>query len=80
MLLDAISAASYVDGDGNLVIDKAGVREHLDGLTGYNGLIGLINCDNFGDCGSQKVTVIHHLDSTDFEGSTANVVFEYAPS
>ena len=80
MLLDAISAASYVDGDGNLIIDKAGVREHLDGLTGYSGLIGLINCDNFGDCGSQKVTVIHHLDSTDFEGSVANVVFEYAPS
>ncbi|MDE0065732.1 MAG: branched-chain amino acid ABC transporter substrate-binding protein [Acidimicrobiaceae bacterium] len=80
MLLDAIESASYVDGDGNLVIDKAGVREHLDGLTGYNGLIGLINCDAFGDCGSQKVTVIHHLDSNDFEGSTDNVVFEYAPS
>ena len=80
MLLDAISAASYVDNDGNLVIDKAGVREHLNNLTGYHGLIGLINCDAFGDCGSQKVTVIQHLDSDDFRASMANVVFEYAPS
>ena len=80
MLLDAISAASYVDRDGNLVIDKAGVREHLDNLTDYSGLIGLINCDDFGDCGSQKVTIIHHLDSDGFRASVANVVFEYAPS
>ena len=80
MLLDAIASASTVDGDGNLVIDKAGVRAHRDGLTGYSGLIGAINCDDFGDCGSQKITIIEHLDSTDIEASKANVVFEYAPA
>ena len=79
MLLDAISAASYVDGDGNLVIDKAGVREHLNSIQGYSGVIGTINCDDFGDCGSQKITVINHTDSGDVEGGMANVVFEYAP-
>jgi len=79
MLLDAIDAASHVDGDGNLVIDRAGVREYLNGLTGYSGLIGTINCDDFGDCGSQKITVIDHQDSGDIEASKAAVVFEYAP-
>ncbi len=79
MLLDAIDAASVVDGDGNLVIDRAGVREYLNGLTGYSGLIGTINCDDFGDCGSQKITVIDHQDSGDIEASKAAVVFEYAP-
>ena len=34
MLLDAIDAASMVDADGNLVIDKAGIREYLDGIIG----------------------------------------------
>ncbi len=79
MLLDAIAAASHVDGDGNLVIDKAGVREHLNGISGYSGLIGIINCDDFGDCGSQKITVVHHTDSGDVDGGMSNVVFEYAP-
>ena len=79
MLLDAIEAASYVDGDGNLVIDRAGVREALNGVSGYSGLIGTISCDDFGDCGSQKITVIEHTDSGDIEASKQAVVFEYAP-
>ena len=79
MLLDAIDAASSLDGD-NLVIDRAGVREYLNGIRGYEGIIGTINCDDFGDCGSQKITIIEHLDPGDIEASKLNVVFEYAPS
>ena len=79
MLLDAIEAASTIDGD-ELVIDRAGVREYLDNLRGYSGIIGTINCDDFGDCGSQKITVIEHLDSGDLAASKSNVVYEYAPS
>ena len=80
MLLDAVDAASYVDDSGNLVIDKAGVREALNGVSGYSGIIGTINCDDFGDCGSQKITVIQHDSSDDIETSKNNVVFEYAPA
>jgi len=78
LLLDAIAAASY-DDDGTLVIDRAGVREHLNAVADYSGIIGLISCDAFGDCGSQKITVIGHGDSTDVPASNANVVYEYAP-
>jgi len=79
MLLDAIAAASFVNADGDLEIDKAGVREHLDAIRGYSGVIGIINCDGFGDCGSQKITVIKHDSAADIEASKANVVFEFAP-
>jgi len=79
LLLDAIAAASYDDG-GTLVIDRAGVREHLAGVTDYSGIIGLMSCDAFGDCGSQKITVIGHGDSDDIPASNANVVYEYAPA
>jgi len=79
LLLDAIAAASY-DDDGTLVIDRAGVREHLNAVADYSGIIGLITCDAFGDCGSQKITVIGHGDSTDVAASNANVVYEYAPA
>ena len=76
LLLEAISAASQVV-DGNLVIDRAGIRENLSAVSGYQGIIGTITCDAFGDCGPQKVTVIHHLDSNDIEASKANIVFEF---
>jgi branched-chain amino acid transport system substrate-binding protein len=77
MLLDAIDAASFIDDDGSLHIDRAGVREHLYGIKGYSGLIGTINCDEFGDCGSQKITIVEHLDPADVQASLDNVVFEY---
>ncbi len=79
MLLDAIDAASLVDGD-TLVIDRAGVRGHLDGISDFEGIIGTINCDAFGDCGTQRITVIEHLDSGDLDASKANIVYEYAPT
>jgi len=78
LLLDAIVASSTMDGDA-LVIDRAGVRDFLNNVSGYSGIIGTINCDDFGDCGSQRITVILHESSADVEASKANVVFEYAP-
>ncbi len=79
LLLDAIKTASTVDGDGNMVIDRQGVRDAMNAVTGYSGIIGTINCDAFGDCGSQKITIIEALSSSDVEASKANVVFEFAP-
>jgi CubicO group peptidase (beta-lactamase class C family) len=79
LLLDAIDAASY-DDDGTLVIDRAGVREFLSNVRDYQGLTGLLSCDEFGDCGSQKITVIGHGDSGDVDGSLANVIYEYSPA
>ena len=79
LLLDAIDAASYVDGD-ILMIDRQGVREFLNQLTGYSGLIGTINCDNFGDCGSSRITVIQNIGGEEnAEASIDNVVFSFSP-
>ena len=79
LLLDAISAASWVE-DGSLMIDRAGIREHLNGVRGYSGLIGTINCDDFGDCGAARITVVKNLGGeANAEASMENVVFSYAP-
>ena len=77
ILLEAIKAASHVH-DGDLEIDRAGVREYLDNLSGYEGIIGTLSCDDFGDCGAQRITVVQN-DSADFAGSIENVVFSFAP-
>ncbi len=79
LLLAAIDAASEVNDAEQLVIDKAAVRSWLTAVRDYAGIIGTINCDDFGDCGSQKITVIHHSGPDAAEASTSNVVFEYAP-
>ena len=79
MLLDAIKNSSSVNDAGQLVIDKAAVRTYLTAIRGYRGVIGTINCDDFGDCGSQKITVVLNTDSSDPAAGMSNVVFEYAP-
>ena len=77
ILLEAIKAASHSH-DGNLEIDRAGVREYLDNLSGYEGIIGTLSCDDFGDCGAQRLTVVQN-NSADFAASIENVVFSFAP-
>lgn len=78
LLLEAVEAASRTEG-GTLVIDRAGVREHLDQVDGFGGLIGDITCDGFGDCGPTRISIIEHLDPDDPEASWDNVVFRFSP-
>ena len=79
LLLSAIEAASSKDGD-NLVVDRAGVREFMGGVSSWPGIIGDITCDDFGDCGSQRIAVVQHNDSSDIAAGKDNVVFTYSPS
>ncbi len=78
LLLEAIEAASYLDGD-SLVVDRQGIRDYLDGVEGYGGLIGTINCDEFGDCGASRITVVQNIGGGEnAEASMQNVVYSYA--
>lgn len=78
LLLEAIRAAAYLDGD-TLVVDRQGIRDHLDNVEGYSGLIGTINCDEFGDCGASRITVIENIGGEEnVEASSTNVVYSYA--
>jgi branched-chain amino acid transport system substrate-binding protein len=50
MLLDAVEAVGEVDGDGNLVIDRAALSEYVRSISGFQGLVGEMNCDGTGEC------------------------------
>ncbi len=81
LLLDAIAAASYVRADDDaLVIDRAGLREYLDGVSSFQGVSGVLTCDAFGDCGASRVVIHEHLDSSDIEATRQRVVFEAGPN
>ncbi len=63
LLLSAIEQVSVADGD-TLYIDHAALRDALDGTAGFQGLIGTITCDRFGDCGTGRSVIHLHVDST----------------
>jgi len=79
LLLEAIKAASWIE-DDHLMIDRQGVRDFLYALRGYEGIIGTINCDDFGDCGAARITVVQNIGGEEnVEDSLKNVVFSYSP-
>lgn len=69
MLLRAIEEVAVVQGE-TLYIDRARLREALTGTTEFSGIIGELTCDEFGDCGTGHLHIVHHTDSTitDVEG------------
>ena len=77
MLLAAVEETA-VEVDGTLYIDRHALREAVY-ATDFDGIIGPLTCDEFGDCGSQKLTIILHNDSRDVEASLDNIVFDFAP-
>lgn len=78
LLLQAVEAASRIDG-GTLIVDRAEVREHLDQVAGFQGIIGDITCDGFGDCGPGKITIIEHLHTDNPEAFRDNTVYRFSP-
>ena len=77
MLLDAIEKVA-VDIDGTLYIDRQALRDELN-ETSFEGIIGSLECDEYGDCGAQKITIILNNDSSNYEASSSNVVFSFSP-
>ena len=78
ILLRAIKEVVVSDGD-TLYIDRAKLREALSGATGFRGVIGVISCDEFGDCGSGRVQIPHHTDSNITDVAELPVVYRFAP-
>lgn len=78
ILLRAIEEVAVVVGDA-LYIDRAKLREALGGTSGFSGIIGTFSCDEFGDCGTGRVQISQHTDSTMTDVESLSVVYRYAP-
>jgi branched-chain amino acid transport system substrate-binding protein len=58
ILMDAITSAVVGEDDnGVLYVSRDDVRAYVAGLTDYEGLTGTLSCDEFGDCGSEYVSI-----------------------
>ena len=63
LLLSAIKQVAVSDGDA-LHIDRAALRDALDGTEGFQGILGTLTCDDFGDCGTNRSVIRLHTDSS----------------
>ncbi len=78
ILLRAIEEVAVAHGD-TLYIDRAKLQEALTQTSDFSGIIGTLSCDRFGDCGTGRVQISHHTDSTMPEVESLPVVYRFAP-
>ena len=78
ILLRAIEEVAVAHGDA-LYIDRAKLREAVGQTSDFSGIIGTLSCDRFGDCGTGRVQISHHTDSTMPEVESLPVVYRFAP-
>lgn len=74
MLLRAIEAVAVAQGDA-LYIDRARLREALTGTAEFSGIIGELTCDEFGDCGTGRLHIVRHTDSTITDVEALEIVY-----
>ena len=75
LLLSAIKQVAVVDGD-TLYIDRAALRDVLSDTADFQGIIGPITCDEFGDCGTGRSVVHLHQDSGVTDPSLLPIVYK----
>ena len=78
LLLSAIKQIAVVDGGDTLYIDHAALRNALDGTVDFQGIIGTMTCDDFGDCGTGRSVVHLHADSSVTDPSLLPIVYKGA--
>ena len=74
LLLSAIEQVSVVDGD-TLHVDRGALRDALGRTAGFQGLVGRLTCDEFGDCGTGRSVIHFHEDSGVTDPSLLPVVY-----
>ena len=77
LLLAAIEQVAVVDGD-TLSIDRAALRVALGGTTDFQGILGTLTCDDFGDCGIGRRVIRLHEDSGVTDPSLLPIVYRGA--
>lgn len=51
----------------------------MGATAGFPGLIGELTCDAFGDCGTGRVNIYHHTDTSIVDPAQLPVVYRFEP-
>jgi len=78
LLLTGIEAVAVKDADGTLHIGREALREALYATTGFEGVSGMLTCDEFGDCSTARFDGMRLDDpAAGLEGLLSNVIYTY---
>lgn len=66
MILDSIEDVAVKDSSGNLVIGRKALRDALYATSGYQGVSGILTCDQYGDCGDPANFTIFRIENGEF--------------
>jgi branched-chain amino acid transport system substrate-binding protein len=72
ILFDAIEQVAVQNDDGSLEISRTELRDAVFATAGYEGLSGIITCDEFGDCATDVVIGIFEGPNWPVEGGTGD--------
>ena len=78
LLLGAIESVAVEKGE-KLYVDRLALRQKVGATTGFQGIIGVLSCDDFGDCGAGRINIYRHLDSNVTDAARLPVVYRFAP-
>ena len=78
LLLSAVESVAVEEG-GKLYIDRVALREEIAATTDFQGIIGTLTCDEFGDCGTGRVNIYYHTDSSITDVAQLPVEYQFAP-
>ncbi len=78
LLLSAIESVSRREG-GKLIVDRNALRRELHATSGFQGLVGTLSCDEFGDCGTGRINIYHHADPSITDPAQLPVVYRFVP-
>jgi branched-chain amino acid transport system substrate-binding protein len=68
VLFDAIEAVAVDDGSGNLTIPRTALRDAVFSTSGYEGMTGIITCNELGDCATDVTIGVFEYPNWPVEG------------
>ena len=60
-----------------LYIGRARLREALTNISDFHGMVGALSCDEFGDCGTGQLHIVHHTDASITDIGSLSIVYFY---
>ncbi len=81
LLLDTMTSITEQSNDGTLYIKRQALREALYNTSDYEGITGNLTCNEFGDCGINKLQIVQLEDpSVDVATLESQVIYTYTPN
>lgn len=77
LLLNAIDQVAVEGEDGSLTVGRQALRDALNDSI-FRVMIGTIDCDEFGDCGSQEIQIVTHPDPSVTDATQLEVVYTFS--